>query len=184
MFPKLNSVLSSIDKILDDTIHLPLFREKCRLFLHMGTEINEFTRVSLHNLNCQEELKNLDELIKTSEEIDGFIKRLDVEVGKYKDKKDVKFGLFNELDTNSFKISEEDLKKYLEETKEEKVDDGRPDKIDDNDKVKDDKVKQENDQKVMDRIGELQKDADKIANEEKKRDQTFLKHLRKGTLPI
>ena len=48
--------------------------------------------------------------MSTSKEVDAFIKRLDTEVGKYKDKKDQKFGLFNELDTGSFKISEADLK--------------------------------------------------------------------------
>lgn len=184
MYPKLSSVLASIDRILDDTVHLPLFREKCRLFLHMSTEINEFTRISLQNLNCHDKLANYDELIETSEQIDADIKRIDDEVGKRKSKKDAKFGLFNELDTNSFKISEEDLKKYLEQTEEQKVDDSRPDKVDDNDKVKDDKAKQANDEKVMGRVGDLQRDADKIANEEKKRDQTFLKQLRKGTLSI
>ena len=76
------------------------------------------------------------------------------------------------------------LNKYLEENKEDKADESRPDRVDDNDKVKDDKAKQAHDQKVMDRVSALQKDADSALNEEKKRDQTFLKQLRKGAISI
>lgn len=48
---------NKMDELLDFTTHLPNFRQKCRMFITMGKEIDELTMVALNNLKATKKIK-------------------------------------------------------------------------------------------------------------------------------
>lgn len=114
------------------------------------------------------------------------LRKLDDEIGIIKEDTTSSVNLYNELGTNSFKLTEAEIKRLQDEHEEDKEEEKNPfdDDIEDEDDEDDPESKKELDMQIMNKVDDLVKQTDKITKEHKARDEKLLKKFEQGKLKI
>ncbi|CAI2385107.1 unnamed protein product [Moneuplotes crassus] len=169
-----------MDEVLDYTSHLPNFRYKCKVFIQMSGEIDKITMVILQNLKSKGNLSDITEFEDLSERVKESISQLQEELGEIKEEDIKSVHLFNELSSTSFKLSDSEIKKILEENKnEDDPDEEEKIEVDSEDEA-DPLSMKEVDEAIFSRVDDLVRDCDNITKQKRKRDEKLFKSISKG----
>ena len=176
-----------MDKVLDHTTHLPNFRKQCMTFIDMGFQIDDLTYVAIGNLKAKKKIRSNKDFITISDRVKESLNKLKEEIGNTKDENMKSVHLYNELSSDSFKLTDAELKKIQQQAEEEKNLIGGEDPFgedaDDPENL-DPQSKKKKDEQIMSRCDELVKNTDKIVEKTNPRDEKLLKKLKSGKLDI